>query len=593
MLSRHTYLLRAKMSLLISLILLLILPAHTSALAGQETLSTQVAPAKTTLLHNRVNPTVERLSGSSAIDTSVAVSKKYYTSNIPVAYVVNQYAHPDGIVAGAMKASGPILYTDSSSLPGSVAAELKRLLPQKVVIVGGDTVVNSNVFNQIKTSVPSSTVTRLAGATRFDTAISVSKADYPQTSATVYVANTASYPDAIAGAQQATNGPFLYVNKDNVPSAVMTELKRLRPQQVIVIGGTSIISDATAQSITQATGATIKRMGGVDRYATSVLLSRQVFPNGTNQVFLANGTAYADGVLIGSIPVPGALLYVSSTIPDSVMTEIQRLGASKAALIGGTNRVSSDSARQTSLIMRGSQIKNRLAKGVSYYILAHPDDEIAVWAAIGASEFPVFILTTQGEYSAYCDGNGGKGSSQCKARRVSSWHTFLNNYHTVTDYGMQTGGFRLYKGADSARLVFDYGSNALTQAEATQAINIARQVDYGVTTENYIASGNYWDNTRDPKCPTTKSDYLCGLYDHPEHRVIDQAIAAYSHPNKLTFHGGYNPAVNAGANMGKDLFESMIACPSGTYNLAYSWLNPPCWTRSNSLWTHWHWMKEF
>ncbi|MBM3210461.1 cell wall-binding repeat-containing protein [Candidatus Saccharibacteria bacterium] len=591
---RHNNLLRAKISLLICLTILPITPFSSNASAEQAAVNPQSISPKTTLRHQRVNPAVERLSGPSAIDTSVSVSRKYYAAGTPVAYIVNHSAYADGIIAGAMKTSGPILYTNTSSLPTNVAAELGRLRPQKVVIVGGDVVVNSNVANQVKARIPAtSSLTRLAGQSRYDTAVSVSKADYPQTSPVVYVSNGDAYADAIAGTQQGAKGPLLYINKDSIPAVVTAELKRLKPQQVIVIGDVSVVSQTAAQAIANSTGATITRRGGADRYATAVSLSQQIFPNGTDQVFIANGTAYADGILIGSIPTPGALLYVSQNIPDNVMTEIQRLGASKATIVGGINRVNGDIARQTSLIMRGSQIKNRLANGVSYFILAHPDDEIAAWAAIGASEYPVFILTTQGEYSAYCDRNGGKGSSQCKARRVSSWHAFLNNYHTVSDYGMQAGGFRLYKGANSARLVFDYGSNSLTAAEATQAINMARQVDYGVSTENYIASGNYWDNTRDPKCPTTKSDYLCGLYDHPEHRVIEQAIMAYNHPNKLTFHGGYNPSVNGGANMGKDLFESMIACPNGTYNQAYAWLSPPCWTRNNSLWTHWHWMREY
>lgn len=552
----------------------------------------QSATNKTTVAHTRTEPVVERLSGKDAIHTSVAVSQKYFSASQPVAYVVNRSAYPDGIVATSMKQKGPILYTNQGSLPAAVAAELTRLKPKKVIIVGGADIVDNNVVTAIKKVIPStSPIKRLSGADRFATATAVSKANYPNGSNLVYIANGSAYADAIIATQQATQAPLLYASTDSIKAVTINEIKRLKATKVIIVGGADIVSNTVAQNITKQTGATVTRVSGPNRYDTAVALSKTLYPNGIDQVYVTAGDAYADSILVGSLPTKGAMLYVNSGTPEVTMTELQRLGATRAFIIGGEIRVSQESANKIKQIMRGSQILKRLGTGVSYFVLAHPDDEIASWAAVKSSTYPVFILSTQGENSTHCTKNGGKGSQQCRDRRISSWHKFLDNYYTVTDRGMQSGGFHLYTGPNSARLIFDLGDGNLTAEEVTDAINKARQVDYGIPTENYIATGNYWDTKRAPGC--TKDDYACGLYDHADHRAVYDAIARYQHPNKLSFHGHYNPLVNAGANMGYDLFESMIACPNGTYNQAYSWLNPPCWTRENSRWHHWNWMKEY
>lgn len=84
------------------------------------------------------------------------------------------------------------------------------------------------------------------------------------------------------------------------------------------------------------------RVYGDDRYETSAKLSASGFSS-AGAVVVANGASYADALaasgLAGTAGAP-VLLVSATSAPSSVLTEIRRLGATKAYVIGGTGVVS-------------------------------------------------------------------------------------------------------------------------------------------------------------------------------------------------------------------------------------------------------------
>ncbi len=84
------------------------------------------------------------------------------------------------------------------------------------------------------------------------------------------------------------------------------------------------------------------RVAGADRYMTAVELSAANFASADN-VVIAYGEDYPDALtasaLAGSIGAP-ILLTRQNSVPAAVLAEIDRLGASKAYIIGGTAAVS-------------------------------------------------------------------------------------------------------------------------------------------------------------------------------------------------------------------------------------------------------------
>lgn len=84
------------------------------------------------------------------------------------------------------------------------------------------------------------------------------------------------------------------------------------------------------------------RISGGDRYATSVKLSASGFQS-ASAVVVASGSSYADALaasgLAGTTGAP-VLLVSATSAPSTVLAEIQRLGATKAYIVGGTSAVS-------------------------------------------------------------------------------------------------------------------------------------------------------------------------------------------------------------------------------------------------------------
>lgn len=103
----------------------------------------------------------------------------------------------------------------------------------------------------------------------------------------------------------------------------------------LVTGGTKILDNIV---MTTATGV-VSRVSGTDRYGTAVAASKRAFEDGTCQtVVLASGAAFPDALSASSLvgAVSGSLLLSRpDALPDSVITEIRRLGADEVYVVGG------------------------------------------------------------------------------------------------------------------------------------------------------------------------------------------------------------------------------------------------------------------
>lgn len=111
----------------------------------------------------------------------VATERATAASATPVVYVATGENFPDALGAGPAAAivKGPILLVSQNAIPGETAAELTRLGPDKIIIVGGTAVVSASVESGL--AAYAGTVERIAGTNRYDTAAKLSAATYPAT----------------------------------------------------------------------------------------------------------------------------------------------------------------------------------------------------------------------------------------------------------------------------------------------------------------------------------------------------------------------------------------------------------------------------
>ncbi|HET7645131.1 MAG TPA: cell wall-binding repeat-containing protein, partial [Candidatus Limnocylindria bacterium] len=156
----------------------------------------------------------------------------------------------------AARDRAPLLLVASDRLPVATAAELTRLQPGRIVIIGGTGTVSRAVETALG-GYTSGSVTRLGGGSRYSTSLSVSRASYAAGSPTsVCLASGTTYSDALAAASSrgAAGAPVLLVRDDRATSGLLNELRRLAPSEIVIVGGSSRISDAVLDAVSDLGG---------------------------------------------------------------------------------------------------------------------------------------------------------------------------------------------------------------------------------------------------------------------------------------------------------------------------------------------------
>ncbi|MBU1250780.1 MAG: cell wall-binding repeat-containing protein [Actinobacteria bacterium] len=292
--------------------------------------------------------TTERISGADRYATSVAASLATFPGpDTPdVVYLVSGENFPDAIVAGpvAAAAGGGLLLTAASSLPRVVADELRRLDPDRIVVVGGTSAISSSVATAAAAIAP---VERIGGADRYATAELLVRSVFSSAD-TVFLATGASFPDALAaGPAAGTDGePVLIVrgNGSRLDRAALSLLRDLGTTSVVLVGGTSVVSPGIESQLRSELGSSqVQRAAGADRYATARAISESAFGTSAPRVLVASGTSFADALSISVLAAREDLpLYLSLPYctPSSVRSALGSSAITTRTLVGGPGALS-------------------------------------------------------------------------------------------------------------------------------------------------------------------------------------------------------------------------------------------------------------
>jgi putative cell wall-binding protein len=195
----------------------------------------------------------------------------------------------------------------------------------------------------------------VTGTNRFETSVEVSRLIYPDGSIpaggvpVVYVANGLNYPDALAAGPAAiqAGGVVLLSYPWELPAAVRTELERLDPQRIVVVGDTPSISAAVFAALGDFVDspADLDRITGSDRFGTSRQIAEDAFDS-PQVAFIATGLNYPDALAAG--PPAGLLgapiILVNGSagrLDDATVDVLDDLQVSEIYIIGGLPSVSS------------------------------------------------------------------------------------------------------------------------------------------------------------------------------------------------------------------------------------------------------------
>lgn len=286
---------------------------------------------------------VERFGGADRYATAAAVSRRFFPSASTV-FVASGRSFPDALAGGpaAAQLDAPLLLTWPDELPAVSRAEIRRLAPLQIVVLGGPASVSDGVLAELAALAPNG-ARRAGGADRYATAAAISASYFPVAS-TVVVASGANFPDALAGSPAAArlDAPLLLVRPNVLPDSTRAEIERLAPERIIILGGIGAISQAVQDELGTLASSGTQRLAGADRYATAAAISVAVFGT-AKRSFVANGLSFPDalagGPAAGRLNAP-MLLVKPWTAPAPTRSELQRLRPMWVPILGGPASVS-------------------------------------------------------------------------------------------------------------------------------------------------------------------------------------------------------------------------------------------------------------
>lgn len=292
----------------------------------------------------------QRIAGANRFATAAAISQKAAPDGASVVYLTNGMTYPDALAAGpaAFTGDGVLLLTRPHGLPPETATELKRLAPDRVVIVGGTGAVSSGVAQRVQNLLPKAQVARIGGANRYETGERIVRDGFRRGADVAIIATGRNYPDALAAGPAAgmLGAPVILVDgaAKSVPASTMKLLSDLEVQSVIVVGGTGAVSTGVERSLAKAgyTGDDFWRVAGASRYETAAILNAGVFET-SDRSYLANGMNFPDALAGGPLAARyGAPMFLSpaACLGWEAASGISANHSNEAVLLGGTGVLS-------------------------------------------------------------------------------------------------------------------------------------------------------------------------------------------------------------------------------------------------------------
>lgn len=279
-----------------------------------------------------------RVAGSDRYDTAVRISWQF-DPGVDAVYVARGDSFPDAIAAAAIAGAqgAPLLFTQPGNLPAATGAELTRLAPDDVHVLGGTAAVSEAVVADISTAAGVE-ATRVDGDNRYETAATLAGAPGVD-AATVYVATGQDYPDALAAAASAgtTSSPVLLVQQGRVPAVTAETLLGLEPEQIVLLGGDSAVSQEVEAQLAEV--AEVTRVEGENRYDTARLLAGE---NGLEEVTVASGETWPDALAASAAAAHGGtplLLVKSDALPRATETSLLATQPAYAVVVGGVEAI--------------------------------------------------------------------------------------------------------------------------------------------------------------------------------------------------------------------------------------------------------------
>lgn len=272
----------------------------------------------------KVQAQITTVAGETRFDTAAVVSKATTPKTGGTVFIANGYSYADALAVGpaAAKEDAPILL--SSPVGGmfySALDEMERIKPSRIILVGSEVATPWALEQRFMFQFPNAKIERVGGDNRMETAQLIADRWFPN-SKRVFVANGWKFPDAISAAAAGAKAgiPVLLSSSNGLGAEPAGVIARNQPTDIKVVGSSSTLSNAVvAGAQYMAPGATIERLGGVDRYETNAILNSRYFPKNTAPgAVVTTGENYPDALVASAYADEGYPVLLATT---NCMTE--------------------------------------------------------------------------------------------------------------------------------------------------------------------------------------------------------------------------------------------------------------------------------
>ena len=305
------------------------------------------------------SPTTNRIAGADRYETATELAR--LVNSVSDGLVIASGESPwDALSAAALTgANRPMLLVRQNSVPSSVLDFLSDYRSQliggsdKVYIVGGTSVISDDVANAVLAAVKvpgdtaPPTLARVAGATRYETSAAVAALTAGAADKAILV-NGTSWADAVAaGAMSAQNGWPMILTEGAYSGAAKTAIDAYLALpgsvgQFVIVGGPAVMPKSLDEALVVEgiAPADIERIGGADRYQTSLLVNVWLYNNDDDfdgeNIALVSGENYPDALTAaGWAAVAGASgnrVHVQLTTAAGGNTYVSTLSGTLAAI---------------------------------------------------------------------------------------------------------------------------------------------------------------------------------------------------------------------------------------------------------------------
>ncbi|MGR7952299.1 cell wall-binding repeat-containing protein [Finegoldia sp. P2-F-LR] len=304
---------------------------------------------------DKTNENVKRISGVDREQTAIEVSKKMFKDGTNKVVLANKNNYSDVLTAApfAKANNASLLYISSNSISKEVMSEIARLKAKEITIIGGEKSVDEGLKKELEKR--NFKVERLSGIDRYKTSAKIAAKLINNKTTTLEIASGENYADALSlnNAAEKDKAPILLVRVNAIDKSVEDVIKSSKASLINIAGREKSVSENTKANIKKISKATINRIGGANRYETSILLAK--YSGAKEVVVVASGADFADALVAApfSAQQNGAILLTNKDkLSDNAAKFIKDTKFNKSYVIGGEKSVSEKVIEQLTNIIK-------------------------------------------------------------------------------------------------------------------------------------------------------------------------------------------------------------------------------------------------